>query len=95
MSMYPTLLGSMRNALHTLGSLVVGILLAAAVLVFSQLNAVTLSVAVGVGALIAAAGWFGNNREYIPVTVVFGSSGAAHTPMPTPSDTSCKSASAL
>ncbi|TFD03692.1 FUSC family protein [Cryobacterium sp. TMT1-66-1] len=70
-SMYPTLMGSVRNALQTLGSLVVGIVLAAAVLVLSQPNVVTISVAVGIGALIAATGWFGNNREYIPVTVLF------------------------
>ena len=70
-SMYPTLMGSVRNALQTLGSLAVGIVLAAAVLVFSQPNVVTISVAVGVGALVAATGWFGNNREYIPVTVLF------------------------
>ncbi|MBG6215497.1 uncharacterized membrane protein YgaE (UPF0421/DUF939 family) [Cryobacterium sp. CAN_C3] len=70
-SMYPTLMGSMRHALQTLGSLAVWILLAAAVLVVSAPNVVTISLAVGVGSLIAATGWFGNNREYIPVTVLF------------------------
>ncbi|MBG6109121.1 FUSC family protein [Frigoribacterium sp. CG_9.8] len=70
-SMYPTLMGSLRNALQTLGGLAVGILLAAAVLVVSAPNVVTISVAVGVGSLIAATGWLGANREYIPVTVLF------------------------
>ncbi|EPR75495.1 Integral membrane protein [Leifsonia rubra CMS 76R] len=70
-SMYPTLMGSMKNALQTIGSLVVAIALAGAVIVFSQPNVFTMSLAVGVGALIAATGWFGANREYIPVTVLF------------------------
>ncbi|WP_341952098.1 aromatic acid exporter family protein [Salinibacterium sp. TMP30] len=70
-SMYPTLMGSMKNALQTLGSLVVAIVLAGAVIVFSQPNVATMSIAVGVGALIASTGWFGGNREYIPVTVLF------------------------
>ena len=70
-SMYPTLMGSVKNALQTLGSLAVGILLAAAVLVFSAPNVVTISLAVGLGALIAATGWFGANREFIPVTALF------------------------
>ncbi|TQO18801.1 aromatic acid exporter family member 1 [Rhodoglobus vestalii] len=70
-SMYPTLMGSMKNALQTIGSLVVAIVLAGAVIVLSQPNVFTMSLAVGVGALIAATGWFGANREYIPVTVLF------------------------
>jgi uncharacterized membrane protein YccC len=70
-SMYPTLMGSMKNALQTLGSLAVGILLAAAVIVFSSPNVATMSLAVGLGALVAATGWFGANREFIPVTVLF------------------------
>ncbi len=70
-SMYPTLMGSLKNALQTLGSLAVGILLAAAVLVFSAPNVATISLAVGMGALIAATGWFGANREFIPVTALF------------------------
>ena len=70
-SMYPTLMGSVKNALQTLGSLAVGILLAAAVIIFSSPNVATMSIAVGLGALIAATGWFGANREFIPVTVLF------------------------
>lgn len=70
-SMYPTLMSSVRNALQTLGGLAVGILLAAAVLVFSQPSVFTISLAVGIGAVIAATGWFGPNREYIPVTALF------------------------
>ena len=70
-SMYPTLMSSVRNALQTLGGLVVGILLAAAVLIFSEPNVFTISLAVGIGAVIAATGWFGANREYIPVTALF------------------------
>ena len=70
-SMYPTLMGSVRNALHTLGGLAVGIAIASAVIVFSEPNVVTISLAVGIGSLIAATGWFGANREFIPVTVLF------------------------
>ena len=70
-SMYPTLMSSVRNALQTLGGLTVGILLAGAVIVLSEPNVLTLSLAVGVGAAIAATGWFGASREYIPVTALF------------------------
>ncbi|TFC46659.1 FUSC family protein [Cryobacterium sp. TMT1-21] len=70
-SMYPTLMSSVRNALQTLGGLAVGILLAGAVIVLSEPNVFTISLAVGVGAVIAASGWFGANREYIPVTALF------------------------
>lgn len=70
-SMYPTLMGSMKNALQTLGSLTVAIAIAGAVIIFSSPSVITMSLAVGVGALIAATGWLGANREYIPVTVLF------------------------
>lgn len=70
-SMYPTLMGSMKNALQTLGSLTVAIAIAGAVIIFSSPSVITMSLAVGIGALIAATGWFGANREYIPVTVLF------------------------
>ncbi|MEV8254227.1 aromatic acid exporter family protein [Rhodoglobus sp. NPDC076762] len=70
-AMYPTLMGSMKNAAQTLGSLTVAILLAGAVIIFSSPSVLTMSLAVGAGALIAATGWFGANREYIPVTVLF------------------------
>tara|TARA_R110002051_G_scaffold305021_1_gene374726 strand:- start:11240 stop:11902 length:663 start_codon:yes stop_codon:yes gene_type:complete len=70
-AMYPTLMGSMKNAAQTLGSLAVAIALAGAVINFSSPSVLTMSLAVGLGALIAATGWFGANREYIPVTVLF------------------------
>ncbi|MBH0099326.1 FUSC family protein [Salinibacterium sp. NSLL150] len=70
-AMYPTLMGSMRNAAQTLGSLAVAIVLAGAVIIFSSPSVLTMSLAVGAGALVAATGWFGANREYIPVTVLF------------------------
>ncbi len=70
-SMYPTLMSSVRNALQTLGGLTVGILLAGAVIVLSEPNVLTISLAVGVGAAISATGWFGASREYIPVTALF------------------------
>jgi len=70
-AMYPTLMGSMKNAAQTLGSLAVAIALAGAVIIFSAPSVLTMSLAVGLGALIAATGWFGSNREYIPVTVLF------------------------
>ena len=70
-SMYPTLMSSVRNALQTLGGLAVGILLAGLVIILSEPNVFTISLAVGVGAVIAATGWFGANREYIPVTALF------------------------
>ncbi|MBH0054397.1 FUSC family protein [Salinibacterium sp. SWN139] len=70
-AMYPTLMGSMKNAAQTIGSLAVAIVLAGAVIIFSSPSVITTSLTVGVGALIAATGWFGANREYIPVTVLF------------------------
>ncbi|TFC83411.1 aromatic acid exporter family protein [Cryobacterium sp. TMT3-29-2] len=70
-SMYPTLMSSVRNSLQTLGGLTVGIVLAGAVIVLSEPNVLTISLAVGVGAAIAATGWFGASREYIPVTALF------------------------
>ncbi|MBH0128815.1 FUSC family protein [Salinibacterium sp. NK8237] len=70
-AMYPTLMGSMKNAAQTIGSLAVAIVLAGAVIIFSSPSVITTSLAVGAGALIAATGWFGANREYIPVTVLF------------------------
>ncbi|MDY7529886.1 MULTISPECIES: aromatic acid exporter family protein [unclassified Cryobacterium] len=70
-SMYPTLMSSVRNSLQTLGGLFVAIVLAGAVLLVSGPNVLTISLAVGVGALVAATGVFGANREYIPVTALF------------------------
>ena len=70
-SMYPTLMSSVRNSLQTLGGLAVAIVLAGAVLLVSGPNVLTISLAVGVGALVAATGVFGANREYIPVTALF------------------------
>ncbi|WP_246837351.1 aromatic acid exporter family protein [Salinibacterium sp. UTAS2018] len=70
-AMYPTLMGSLKNAAQTLGSLAIAIVLAGAVIIFSSPSVLTMALAVGVGALIAATGWFGANREYIPVTVLF------------------------
>jgi hypothetical protein len=70
-SMYPTLMSSVRNSLQTLGGLAVAIVLAGAVLLVSEPNVLTISLAVGAGALVAATGIFGANREYIPVTALF------------------------
>ena len=56
-AMYPTLMGSMKNAAQTLGSLAVAIALAGAVINFSSPSVLTMSLAVGLGALIAATGW--------------------------------------
>ena len=70
-SMSATLMGSARVGLQTLVSLAIGILLAGAVIVFAEPNVVTISLVVGLGALIAGVRWIKAGGEYVPVAALF------------------------
>ena len=51
--------------------LVIGILLAAAVIVFAAPNVITISLIVGVGVLIAGARWLTTGGDYVPIAALF------------------------
>jgi uncharacterized membrane protein YccC len=70
-SMAPTLMGSVRNGLQTIAGLAIGVLLAAAVILFSEPNVFTISLVVGIGYLISAHRRITTTREFIPVTALF------------------------
>lgn len=70
-SMYPTLMSSVRNGIQTLAGLVTGMLLAGAVILLAEPNLVTVGLVVGVGVLLAGNTRFGAGREYIPLTALF------------------------
>jgi uncharacterized membrane protein YccC len=70
-SMAPTLMGSIRNGLQTLAGLAIGVLLAAAVLLFSEPNLLTISLVVGVGFLISGNRRITTGREFVPITALF------------------------
>jgi uncharacterized membrane protein YgaE (UPF0421/DUF939 family) len=68
--MYPTFMGSVRSGLQTLIGLLLGIALAAGVLVLGVPNIFTISLAVGLGVLLAALPRLGAGREYVPVATL-------------------------
>ncbi|MCI1018619.1 FUSC family protein [Microbacterium sp. C5A9] len=70
-SMYPTLMGSVRSGLQTLLGLATGIGLALLVVLTIGPTWWTVPAVVGVGMLIAGTGWFGAAREYVPVAALF------------------------
>ncbi|HEV7949915.1 MAG TPA: FUSC family protein [Glaciihabitans sp.] len=70
-SMYPTVMSSVRSGLQTLAGLVVGILLAAAVIVLWEPNVVAIALVVGIGMLIGGNKWMGAGREYVPTAALF------------------------
>lgn len=70
-SMTPTLMGSIRTGLQSLLGLVIGILLAAAVIIFAAPNVITISLIVGVGVLIAGARWLTAGGDYVPIAALF------------------------
>lgn len=69
-SMYPTFMGSVRAGLQTLVGLTLGIALAAGVLMLGSPNIVSISVAVGVGVLLAGQTRLGAGGEYVPVATL-------------------------
>ena len=70
-SMYPTLMGSLRSGLQTLLGLATGIGLALLVVITVGPTWWTIPAVVGVGMLISGTGWFGAAREYVPVAALF------------------------
>jgi len=70
-SMTPTLMSSVRMSLQTLASLAIGMLLAGAVIVFSEPNLVTIALVVGLGTLIAGLRWIKAGGDYVPVAALF------------------------
>lgn len=69
-SMNPTFMGSVRTGLQTLIGLTLGIGLAAGVLMLGTPNIVTISVAVGLGVLLAGQPRLGAGRDYVPVATL-------------------------
>ncbi len=69
-SMYPTFMGSVRTGFQTLTGLVLGISLAAIVLLLGDPNIITISVAVGLGVLLAGVPRLGAGRDYVPVATL-------------------------
>lgn len=70
-SMYPTLMGSVRSGLQTLIGLATGIGLAFLVVMTVGPNWWTIPVVVGIGVLVSGTGWFGAGREYVPIAALF------------------------
>lgn len=70
-AMYPTVLGSVRAGLQTVAGIALGIMLAAGVLLVGEPNLVTVSVAVGLGVLLAGIRRLGAGAEYVPVGALF------------------------
>ncbi|RKN67131.1 MULTISPECIES: aromatic acid exporter family protein [unclassified Microbacterium] len=70
-SMYPTLMGSVRTSLQTLFGLATGIGLATLVILTIGPTWWTIPVVIGVGVLLSGTGWFGAGREYVPIAALF------------------------
>lgn len=70
-SMYPTLMGSLRSGLQTLIGLATGIGLAFLVVMTVGPNWWSIPVIVGLGVLVSGTGWFGAGREYVPMAALF------------------------
>ena len=70
-SMYPTLMGSVRSGLQTLLGLATGIALAAIVVLTVGPTWWTIPAVVGIGVLVSGTGWFGAGREYVPMAALF------------------------
>jgi uncharacterized membrane protein YgaE (UPF0421/DUF939 family) len=70
-SMYPTLMGSVRSGLQTLLGLATGIVLATVVVMTAGPSWWSIPLIVGVGVVIAGTGWFGAGREYVPMAALF------------------------
>ncbi|WP_198415795.1 FUSC family protein [Cryobacterium glaciale] len=71
LSMHPTLARSMHSSVQTLAGVLIGIGLAGIVLIVSEPNVWTLSLAVGLGTLIGGMKWMGVGGEHVPITALF------------------------
>jgi uncharacterized membrane protein YccC len=71
LSIYPTLMGSVRSGVQTLLGLVVGIALATLVVATVGPTWWSIPVIVGVGVVLSGTGWFGAGREYVPTAALF------------------------
>lgn len=69
-SMYPTFMGSVRTGLQTLAGLLLGIGLAAGVLLLGEPNVFSISLAIGLGMLLTGVPRLGAGREYVPVATL-------------------------
>lgn len=68
---FPTLMGSLRNAWQTLAGVVIGIGLAAVLILFLQPSVWTVALVVGVGVLFGGIRQLGAGRDYVPIAGVF------------------------
>jgi len=68
---FPTLMGSIKNAAQTLAGLVIGVGLAAAVIIFSEPSVLTVSLVVGIGILFSGIPQLGAGRDYVPIAGLF------------------------
>jgi uncharacterized membrane protein YccC len=70
-SMYPTLMGSVKVGLQTLAGLLIGVVLAGVVVVLAEPNLVTIPLVVGVAVLVSGIGILGHGKDYVPVAALF------------------------
>lgn len=69
-TMYPTFMGSVRTSFQTLLGVILGIAVAAGVLLLGDPNIITISLAVGLGVLLSSSPRLGPGREYVPVATL-------------------------
>ncbi|WP_309127513.1 FUSC family protein [Microbacterium sp.] len=69
-SMYPTLMSSLRSSLQTLMGLAAGVGIAAIIVLTVGPSVWTLAAAAALGVLVSGTGWFGAGKEYIPVAAL-------------------------
>ncbi|RLQ83982.1 FUSC family protein [Mycetocola zhadangensis] len=70
-SMYPTLMSSLRTSVETLASLAIGIVLAVIVLLVAEPNVLTISLVCGAGVVIAGSRWLRTGGDYVAVAALF------------------------
>lgn len=70
-SMYPTLMGSVKSGLQTLLGLAAGIGLASIIVLTVGPTWWSIPIVVGLGVLLSGTGWFGVGREYVPMAALF------------------------
>lgn len=71
LSIYPTLMGSLKSGAQTLLGLLTGIALATLVVATVGPNWWSIPAIVGVGVVLSGTGWFGAGREYVPTAALF------------------------